>query len=415
MSKRNERREAERAARKLAYQESRQQPPVTAATVSVPVNESDLLERAQAFFEQPQTKTSSEAQYTANRANAQHSCGPKTPETKAISSRNHTIHGLTATVGDQPFKVLPGEDQFEYDNAHAAFAEEWKPITATETDLVERLAIHFWLRNRARRLQDERLAQGMQEAADFKQFEVYGRYYAMHLRAFNKAFADLMRLKSFQMRQGKEAAMLERRNKEAEIRFESQRQKSEAHAVKMETLNLKLAAQKLRNQRLQKTKAAAPAPKSPLRKPPDASFSARFVLFAPKLSNVAALHFLRQVIGRAPPQRQNRQRRILLARRRKRRSIRHKHILHIVHLVERISKRTVSDRHPSGRSSAHGSQTLLNPASLAGTAQFPLSPNAESPRPYRTSRSPCGVRSRQSDNRSSAWARRTYQRHSYRP
>jgi hypothetical protein len=264
MSKRTDRREAERAARKLAYQESRQQPPATASTVPLPANESDLLERAQAFFEQPQTKPVSEAQYTANRANAQHSCGPKTPETKAISSRNHTIHGLTATVGDQPFQVLPGEDQSEYDRIHAGFSKEWKPDTTTETDLVERLAIHFWLRNRARRLQDERLAQGMEEMAHFKQFEVYGRYYAMHLRAFNKAFADLMRLKLFQIRQEKEAALLERRNKDTQIRFESQKQKSEAHAIKMETLNLKLEAQKLRNQRLQKIKTTAPVAETAL-------------------------------------------------------------------------------------------------------------------------------------------------------
>ena len=102
--------------------------------------------------------------------------------------------------------------------------------------------------------------------AHFKQFEVYGRYYAMHLRAFNKAFADLMRLKLFQIRQEKEAALMERRNKEAEIRFESQKQKSEAHAVKMETLNLKLEAQKLRNQRLPKTKTAARSPKQRFRR-----------------------------------------------------------------------------------------------------------------------------------------------------
>jgi hypothetical protein len=263
MSKRNERREAERAARKFAYQQSRQQAPATAAaTLPAPANEANLLERAQAFFEQPtdkaKPKTISEAQYTANRANAQHSCGPKTLETKAISSRNHTIHGLTATVGDTPFQVLPGEDQSEYDRVHAGFSKEWKPVTTTELDLVERLAVHFWLRNRARRLQDDRLAQGMQEMAHFKQFEVYGRYYSTHLRAFNKAFADLMRLKLFQMRQEKEVALADRRAKEAQIRFESQRQKTEAHAVKMQTLNLRLEAQKLRNMRLLKTKNVAP-------------------------------------------------------------------------------------------------------------------------------------------------------------
>jgi hypothetical protein len=266
MSKRNERHEAERAARKLAYQESRQQPPATEETVSVPANESALLERAQAFFahpaEQPQPKIISEAQFTTNRANAQHSCGPKTPETKAISSRNHTIHGLTANVGDAPFQVLPGENQSEFDRIHLGFTKEWKPVTTTETDLVERLAIHFWLRNRAQRLQDERLAQGMEEMTHFKQFEVYGRYYAMHLRAFNKAFADLMRLKLFQIRQQREAALADRRSQDAQIRFESQKQKAEAHAVKIETINLKLEAQKLRNQRLQKTKNAAPAPET---------------------------------------------------------------------------------------------------------------------------------------------------------
>jgi hypothetical protein len=178
MSKRNEHREAQRAARKLAYQQSRQQPPATASTEPVP--------------EQPQPQTTSEAQFTANRANAQHSCGPKTPETKAISSRNHTIHGLTATVGDAPFHLLPGENQSEFDRVQLGFAKEWKPVTTTETDLVERLAVHFWLRNRAQRLQDERLAQGMEEMAHLKRFEIYGRYYAMHLRAFNKAFAGLI-------------------------------------------------------------------------------------------------------------------------------------------------------------------------------------------------------------------------------
>jgi hypothetical protein len=270
MSKRNERREAERADRKLAYQQSRQQPPVMAPTDSVPANESDLLERAQAFFSQTaaeaQPKTISQAQFTANRANAQHSCGPKTPETKAISSRNHTIHGLTATVGDAPFQVLPGENQSAFDGIHAGFTKEWKPVTTTETDLVARLAVHLWLRNRAQRLQDERLAQGMEEMAHFKQFEIYGRYYAMHLRAFNKAFADLMRLKLFQIRQEKEAALADRRAQDLQLRFESQQHKAQAHAVKIETLNLKLEAQKLRNQRLNKTKTAAPATETALPK-----------------------------------------------------------------------------------------------------------------------------------------------------
>jgi hypothetical protein len=48
----------------------------------------------------------------------------------------------------------------------------------------------------------------------------------MHqLRAFSKAFADLMRLKLFQIRQKKEAAISEHRAKDLHVRFESQKQK----------------------------------------------------------------------------------------------------------------------------------------------------------------------------------------------
>jgi len=61
------------------------------------------------------------------------------------------------------------------------------------------MATHAWLRHRAQRLQDEKLAQGMNQMQDYKQIDVLARYYNTHLRAYNKAFADLLRLKRFQM------------------------------------------------------------------------------------------------------------------------------------------------------------------------------------------------------------------------
>ncbi len=228
LSPRALRRAAEHAARKAAYQQSQ-------ATAAQPSAE---------------TPTASHAQITANQANAQLSTGPVTAEGKAISSRNHTTHGLTSEVTGKAFRVLRGEDQAEFDRSLAAYQAEWKPITETERDLVQRLATHAWLRDRALRIQDSRLSLGLNSPQDCKQFEVYGRYYNSHLRAYNKAFADLMRLRSFQMRQKKDEAMLERRGQDAQIRFESQKRKAEEHAVKMETIRLKQEAQRQRNSRL---------------------------------------------------------------------------------------------------------------------------------------------------------------------
>jgi len=50
------------------------------------------------------------AQIAANRANAQHSTGPRTPEGKTASSMNALKHGADAAS-----VVIPGEDPAQYD------------------------------------------------------------------------------------------------------------------------------------------------------------------------------------------------------------------------------------------------------------------------------------------------------------
>jgi hypothetical protein len=243
MSARSERREAERAARKLAYKLSRQQPPAVepATNVPQPESETDLLARAEAFFNRPSavptpaaaTTTTTAAQVEANRANAQHSTGPVSAAGKAIASRNNTRHGLTGDTEAETFRVLGNESQTAYDNVRAAFRAEWKPETATEHDLVNRLVMHQWLRRRALRLQDALFDSQTGEITDLKKFELYRRYETAHERGFNKAFADLLRLRSFQFRQ--------------QNGFESQRRKNEEHEFKMQRLKnqeeLKQAAQ----------------------------------------------------------------------------------------------------------------------------------------------------------------------------
>lgn len=86
----------------------------------------------------------SEKRLEANRRNAQHSTGPKTPEGKARSSRNNLRHGLTGQI-----TVLPDEDR----DAHDAFCHEivtsLKPETPIELQLAQSIAEDSWRLNRA--------------------------------------------------------------------------------------------------------------------------------------------------------------------------------------------------------------------------------------------------------------------------
>src|ERR1700760_4138026 len=88
---------------------------------------------------------STDAQISANRANAQHSTGPKTESGKAASSQNSWKHGLSGGV----FTVLSTESQFAYQDLLEHLLTEYQPQTPTESILVERMSQHHWLRNRA--------------------------------------------------------------------------------------------------------------------------------------------------------------------------------------------------------------------------------------------------------------------------
>jgi hypothetical protein len=220
---------------------------------------SETTDAASPIHSEPEPTSPSPAQFAANQANSKLSSGPTSPGGKAISSRNNTRHGLTCQVASGALTVMPGESQAQYDSNLAAYHAEWKPTTATEIDLVQRICSHAWLRDRAQRFQDSRLHLGITEPNARKQFEAYSRYYTTHLRAYNKAFADLLRLKRFQMTQKKDEAMLERRAQDLEIRFESQKRKSEMHAARMESIRLKQEAQKQRNSRLKPAETALPA------------------------------------------------------------------------------------------------------------------------------------------------------------
>jgi hypothetical protein len=97
----------------------------------------------------------SEKQIAANRANAEKSTGPKTPETKAISAMNALRHGLTGQVN-----LMPNEDREAHDKFCAAIVGSLFPEGALEIQFAQSVAEDNWRANRARAIETNMFAIG---------------------------------------------------------------------------------------------------------------------------------------------------------------------------------------------------------------------------------------------------------------
>jgi hypothetical protein len=157
---------------------------------------------------------SSQAQIAANQTNAQLSTGPKTEEGRAASSKNHLSHGLTYRGG--MFILLPWENAKEYDQLVVNLKSEYGPKSQTEMILVERMAQHHWLRNRAELLQSNCFHDD--GSVDEKRLALFLRYQTTHERAFHQCLNDLLKLRAEKRKQ--------------EIGFESQKRNQEQHEMK---------------------------------------------------------------------------------------------------------------------------------------------------------------------------------------
>ena len=92
----------------------------------------------------------SAAQTEANRANAQHSTGPKTPEGKQRVSANALKHGLSAR------EINVGDDEREtFDEFHASLIEEIAPDGAVQTTIFNQIVHSAWNLRRARIMEAE--------------------------------------------------------------------------------------------------------------------------------------------------------------------------------------------------------------------------------------------------------------------
>ena len=91
-----------------------------------------------------------DAQINANRENAQKSTGPRTPEGKAISSRNAVKPG---TAGRRC--TLYAGDSIEYAKLGQQYVLDLKPVGIFESSLVETIVDNQWQINRSRAAMEE--------------------------------------------------------------------------------------------------------------------------------------------------------------------------------------------------------------------------------------------------------------------
>ncbi len=177
---RKQRREEEREAAKLAYQQSR--------IVAAPACQTDDEFSPEFIAEAQATRQRIEACILTNRANALHSTGPRSAEGKLASSRNSLKHGLASGQ-----LIVSGEDPAEYDSLLQCLFAEHQPANTSEEILIHQMAQSVWLTQRALRLQNECFtATGIDE----KRLALFLRYQTTHERAFHRALPTLMRLQN---------------------------------------------------------------------------------------------------------------------------------------------------------------------------------------------------------------------------
>ena len=160
---------------------------------------------------------STTAQILANRQNAAHSTGPKSPEGKQTSSRNATRHGLSGV-----FTVLPHEDAGDFNGLAARLRDEFRPGTENENFLVDQMIQARCRLLRIQRLEDLAYEQILTEpggssdpdarilvalCSSGKALDKLQRYTAASERSYYKALRELKQSRAQQKKS--EAAAVE--------------------------------------------------------------------------------------------------------------------------------------------------------------------------------------------------------------
>jgi hypothetical protein len=128
----------------------------------------------------------SEKQQEANRKNAQHSSGPKTPEGKAAVRFNALTYGLRTRA-----TILPDENAADYSQLWDELEADWQPQTRTERCYLETVVTSQWLLRRVAESEQNiylSVAFGEQQ---FKMLAYVAKQRAQLERSFRTAIADM--------------------------------------------------------------------------------------------------------------------------------------------------------------------------------------------------------------------------------
>jgi len=129
---------------------------------------------------------STDNQIAANRANARLSTGPRTADGKARSASNNLRHGLASGR-----LIISGENPADFDELVEGLRAEYNPATPTEDHLILRMAQHFWLSQRAIRLQNDAFLAGYTP----DKLALLLRYQTSNDRGYHQCLATLLRVK----------------------------------------------------------------------------------------------------------------------------------------------------------------------------------------------------------------------------
>jgi len=128
----------------------------------------------------------SEKQHEANRKNAQHSTGPKTPQGKEAIRFNALTYGLRTRAS-----ILPDENAAEYSQLWDELEADWQPQTRTERLYLETMVTSQWLLKRVAESEQKIYAYIDFGEIQFKRLAYVAKQRAQLERSFRTAIADM--------------------------------------------------------------------------------------------------------------------------------------------------------------------------------------------------------------------------------